>query len=88
MYAYGILINKKKRLFLLHLFCSSLVVMDYDEFSKDDFIGGTRVNLYELLIAQSSRLTLRRLLDDRKVRSTMQCLCDKESNLPGHFKAF
>ena len=41
--------------------------MDYDEFSKDDFIGGTRVNLYELFIAQSSTLTLRRLLDDRKV---------------------
>ena len=42
----------------------SLVVMDYDEFSKDDFIGATAVNLYELEFAQTSSLTLRRLLDD------------------------
>ena len=45
----------------------SLVVMDYDEFSKDDFIGATRVNLYELLIAPTLSLTLRRLLDDHQV---------------------
>ena len=38
--------------------------MDYDEFSKDDFIGATAVNLYELLIAHSGSLTVRRLLDD------------------------
>ena len=41
--------------------------MDYDEFSKDDFIGATSVNLYELLIAPTLSLTLRRLLDDRQV---------------------
>lgn len=45
----------------------SLVVMDYDEFSKDDFIGATRVNLYELLLAPTLNLSLRRLLDDRRV---------------------
>ena len=49
----------------------SMVVMDYDEFSKDDFIGGTRVNLYELLVAQSNCLTIRRLLDDKKVNFKM-----------------
>ena len=46
---------------------SSLIVMDYDEFSADDFIGGTRVKLYEVLYAQSHKINIRRLLDDNIV---------------------
>ena len=41
--------------------------MDYDEFSADDFIGGTRVKLYEVLYAQSHKINIRRLLDDNIV---------------------
>ena len=42
--------------------------MDYDEFSTDDFIGSTRVKLYEVLYSQSYKINIRRLLDDKVVR--------------------
>lgn len=45
----------------------SLMVMDYDEFSPDDFIGGTRVKLYEVLYSASNKINIRRLLDDNIV---------------------
>ena len=41
--------------------------MDYDEFSKDDLIGGTQIKLYELLGNSSMELCVKRLLDDRSV---------------------
>ena len=55
-------------LILFFLSFNSLIVMDYDEFSADDFIGGTRVKLYEVLYAQSHKISIRRLLDDNIVR--------------------
>ena len=45
----------------------SLIVMDYDEFSHDDFIGGTRVKLYDVLYSQTYKINIRRLLDDNIV---------------------
>lgn len=54
-------------MFLTLLSLFSLIVMDYDEFSADDFIGGTRVKLYEVLYAQSHKINIRRLLDDNIV---------------------
>lgn len=47
--------------------------MDQDELSKDDLIGGTQISLYEILHAASRELCIKRLLDDRSVRST-SCL--------------
>ena len=41
--------------------------MDYDEFSADDFIGATRVKLYECLYAPNHNISIRRLLDDNIV---------------------
>ena len=41
--------------------------MDYDELSKDDLIGSTQINLYEILHASANELCIKRLLDDRSV---------------------
>ena len=41
--------------------------MDYDEFSKDDLIGGTQIKLYEVLSPHTSEVCVKRLLDDRSV---------------------
>lgn len=55
----------------VHYKCSflscSLIVMDYDEFSKDDLIGSTRMKLYEVLSSPQRKISLRRLLDDQSV---------------------
>jgi hypothetical protein len=42
--------------------------MDQDELSKDDLIGGTLVNLYEILNVSTNEICVKRLLDDRSVR--------------------
>ncbi len=41
--------------------------MDYDDFSKDDLIGATQVNLYEVLHTSTHEICIRRLLDDKSV---------------------
>ena len=41
--------------------------MDYDELSRDDLIGGTQINLYEVLDASTHEICIKRLLDDRSV---------------------
>ena len=40
------------------------MVMDYDDFSKDDFIGATQIKLYEVLSSSSSEICINRLLDN------------------------
>ena len=45
----------------------SVVVMDYDDFSKDDLIGATQVDLYQVLDASPPEVCIKRLLDDRSV---------------------
>lgn len=64
---------------LFYLSPFSLIVMDYDEFSADDFIGGTRVKLYEVLYTQSHKINIRRLLDDNIV-SPLPYVCSSVSN--------
>ena len=54
-------------LFFFSSSVSSAVVMDYDELSKDDLIGGTMINLYEVIHAGSHEICIKRLLDDRSV---------------------
>ena len=54
------------RNYFFSLHCS-VIVMDYDEFSADDFIGATRVKLYECLYAPNHNISIRRLLDDNIV---------------------
>ncbi len=41
--------------------------MDYDELTRDDLIGGTQINLYEVLGSSTSEICIKRLLDDRSV---------------------
>ena len=41
--------------------------MDHDELSKDDLIGGTQINLYQVLTVETKEICIKRLLDDRSV---------------------
>ena len=59
---FPVLVNKAK-------IDPSAVVMDYDEFSKDDLIGGTQISLYEILNTSTRAMSIHRLLDDRSVSS-------------------
>lgn len=53
--------------FIFFSFSDSAVVMDHDELSKDDLIGGTQISLYEVLTSLTHEICIKRLLDDRSV---------------------